>query len=69
MLEALKDPDKPLDTEIERARAMSGIAAKIIESAKVEVKFAEVTGLKVKEGFFDEPPRSLPQAVNGRKAS
>lgn len=41
-LEALRDKDEPMD--IDRARAVSEVAGQIIESAKVEVKFLEVTG-------------------------
>jgi hypothetical protein len=36
-LEALKDPEKPLDQELQRAAAISQIAQAIINSAKVEV--------------------------------
>jgi hypothetical protein len=41
-LEALQDTDKPMD--IERAKAISDVAQTIINSAKVEVDFAKVTG-------------------------
>lgn len=42
VIEGLKDVDNPMD--IERARAVGNIAGKLIESAKVECKFIELTG-------------------------
>ena len=41
-LEALKRSDNPM--EIDRAKAISQVAQAIIDSARVEVKFAEMTG-------------------------
>jgi len=41
-LEALKDDDKPMD--IKRALAVADVARVIVESAKVEVSFLNVTG-------------------------
>lgn len=41
-LEALKDPEKPM--ELDRARAVADVARVIVESAKVEVDFLKVTG-------------------------
>ena len=41
-IEALKDEDKPMD--IERAKAISGVAQTLIETAKVELKFLDLTG-------------------------
>jgi len=41
-IEALRDADKPMD--IERAKAISTVANTIIETAKVEHKFMELTG-------------------------
>lgn len=49
-LEALRDEDKPMD--IDRARAVSEVAGQIIESAKVEVKFLEVTGEAASSELF-----------------
>jgi hypothetical protein len=48
-LEALKDPDKPM--EIERALAVSEVAKQIVESAKVEVAFLKATGNISGSGF------------------
>jgi hypothetical protein len=53
-LEALRDEEKPM--EIDRARAVSEVASQIIESAKVEVKFLEVTGEAASSQLF--MPRS-----------
>jgi len=41
-IEALMDEDKPLD--IERAKAISGVAQTIINSAKIEVDFLNKLG-------------------------
>jgi len=58
-LEALKDPDKPMD--IDRAKAIAGVAKEIIESAKVEVDFLRVTGAVAGSGFIPHD-RQLPEA-------
>jgi len=58
-LEALKDPDKPMD--LERAKAVAGIAKEIIQSAKVEVDFLCVTGGMQGSGFIPAD-RQLPPA-------
>lgn len=42
-LDALQDKESPMD--IERAKAISEVAQTIINSAKVEVDYARVTGL------------------------
>ena len=49
-LEALKDPEKPMD--IERAKAIANVANRIIESAKVEVDYLRVTGQVTGSGFI-----------------
>jgi len=41
-LEALKDKDDPMD--LDRARAIADVSRVIVDSAKVEVRFLEVTG-------------------------
>lgn len=56
-LEKLKDDEKPMD--IDRARAICGVAHQLIESAKVEVKFIEQTGAQVEHNFFDKNQRQL----------
>lgn len=50
-LEALKDEEKPMD--ISRAKAISEVAQTIIDSAKVEIEFMEVTGEMESTEFFD----------------
>ncbi len=61
-LEALKDEDKPMD--IDRAKTICLVAEKLIDTARVEVKFLEVTGEAVQgEGFFKP---SLPEISSGR---
>ncbi|HKQ00515.1 MAG TPA: hypothetical protein VJ735_09315 [Actinomycetes bacterium] len=65
-LEALKDEEKPM--ELERARAVADVARVIVDSAKVEVKFLEVTGAPRSTDFLpaaDEPAERVPR-LNGR---
>lgn len=65
-LEALKDPDKPMD--LDRARAISLVAQTIINSATVEVKLLrEVGGLQTGTTFLDAPSEAptAPRRLNG----
>jgi hypothetical protein len=62
-LEALKDEEKPMD--IERAKAVCQISQQLIESAKTEVKFMEVTGNTVDGNFFDRAT-ARPQLTTGK---
>lgn len=55
-LEALKDEDDPMD--IDRAKAISGVSAQIIDTAKVELKFMELTG---NEGSAFVDPNKRPE--------
>lgn len=60
-LEALRDPDKPMD--LERARTISEVAQTIINSAKVEVDMVKaVNGCSPGSTFFNvqEESRQLP---------
>lgn len=59
MLEQLKDPKAKVD--LERMRLGMSVAQTIINSAKVEVEFLEVTGGKG-SGFIPEQPKTLPSA-------
>ncbi|NDP60047.1 MAG: hypothetical protein GZ090_11895 [Oxalobacteraceae bacterium] len=56
-LDALADKEKPM--EIERAKAISGVAQTIINSAMVEVKYAQETGHKA-SSFLEKPPELPP---------
>lgn len=49
-IEALKDDEKPM--EIERAKAISGVAQALIASAKVELQFLELTGQESQSEFL-----------------
>lgn len=69
-LEALKDDEKPMD--IERALAISTVAGKLIDTAKVEVAFLKVTESAASPEFFEttdlrEPLR--PRLANGTRGS
>lgn len=59
-LEALKDPEKPMD--IDRARAIADVAKEIIQSAKVEVDYLRVSGQVMGSGFIPAD-RQLPQGA------
>jgi hypothetical protein len=68
-LEALKDPDKPMD--LERARVISAVAQTIINTAKVEVDLVRaISGnAPASASFFNLPEERRidgpPQKVNG----
>jgi len=54
-LEALKDPDKPMD--LDRAKVISDVAQTIINVAKVEVEMVKAVGGQAPSGdFFQLPP-------------
>lgn len=56
-LEALKDKDKPMD--LDRARAISGVAQTMINLAKVEVDMVRaVDGRGIEGAFFSVPGES-----------
>ena len=66
-LEDLRDDkdsnDKPIDADqlrlkVEKAKAVREISHAIIEAAKVEVEYAEVTGQVPGTDFFPEPKLS-----------
>ncbi len=67
-IEALKDPESPM--EIERAKAISGVAQTIINSAMAEIKLLEAVNgsAPASKKFFDFPEedRLLP-AGPGRR--
>lgn len=57
-LEALQDPDKPM--EIDRAKAIADVAKVLVDSAKVEVMFITAMDGDVKTTGFIESDNSLP---------
>lgn len=63
-LEALKDPDKPM--EIDRAKAVANVAQAIIQSAKLEVDFLRVTGALNTGSGFIPADRQLPETTPTR---
>ena len=60
-LAALQDKNNPMD--IERAKAVSDVAQVIINTAKVEVEHAKVTGSK--GSAFLGSQSALPQGITG----
>ncbi|MGP5281569.1 hypothetical protein ACTXNJ_10220 [Pseudomonas helleri] len=63
-LEALQDPDKPMD--IDRAKAIAEVGKVLVDSAKVEVMFINAMDGDVKSTGFIESERdiqSLPARV------
>jgi hypothetical protein len=69
-LEALKDPDKPM--ELDRAKAIADVGRVIVESAKAEVAFLQAAGIQHRgTGFMPLPAEGdIPQrprlAAGGR---
>jgi len=61
-LEALKDEEKPMD--LARARAIADVARVIVESAKVEVNFLNVTGATRSTDFL--PADDVSPPINRR---
>ncbi|MBN1253970.1 MAG: hypothetical protein JXA50_01685 [Deltaproteobacteria bacterium] len=61
-IEGLLDEEKPMD--ITRAKAVSNAAQVIVNSAKVEVDFLNVTGGMIGSGFIPYEPRK--PALPGR---
>jgi hypothetical protein len=57
-IEALRDPDAPMD--LDRARAVADVAKVIVESAKVEVSMVKATGELPTSGFIPNGDRALP---------
>ena len=58
-LEALRDPDKPM--EIERARTIATVAQTVVNSAKVEVDYIKATGAKGSAFIPDAPALAPPK--------
>lgn len=67
-IEGLTDDKKPM--EIDRARAICEVAQTLINSAKVEIQFAEAVGQQFKSDFM-ESDSEKPQlrAVNTSKTA
>ena len=62
-IEALKDPDKPM--EVQRARAIYETAQTIIETGKLELQFIDLVGTDKNSQFFEQP--KLVQPAPARK--
>lgn len=64
-IEALKDNENPMD--IERAKAISGVARTMINSAKTEIDFLKVTGRVDDAGFLSNERSQLPDYSGEKK--
>ena len=62
-LEALRDPDNPMD--LKRAKTVSDVAQTVINTAKIELEFVELTGAEV-SGFIDKDKRPALPAPGDR---
>ncbi len=63
-LRGLRDKENPM--EIDRARAVSQVAATLVDSARVEVEMLRVTGEQVGTGFIPLPDSpSKPEIPSG----
>jgi hypothetical protein len=60
-LEALRDPDKPMD--IDRAKAVADVAQVVINSAKVEVEHMKVSGAASGSSFIALPDKDKPGTI------
>jgi hypothetical protein len=67
-LEALKDEEKPMD--LARARTIADVARVLIDSAKVEVEYLNVTGQLNTTGFLpvEANPAAPRQLQSGPRA-
>lgn len=54
-LEALKDEEKPMD--LDRAKAIAGVAQTIINSAKAEIDMVKAIGASQPSDFFEPADR------------
>lgn len=61
-IEGLKDNTLPVD----RARAISDAAGRIIESGKMELQFLDLVGDREASRFFDPPALALPGIASTR---
>ncbi len=57
-IERLKDDENPM--AVDRARAISEAAGKIIESGKIELQYLDLIGAREPSKFFDTPVLTLP---------
>lgn len=68
-LEALQDPDKPMD--IDRAKTVADVAKVLVDAARVEVEMVKATGGRGGTGFIpvlpsgEAPPPRAPQLGAG----
>src|ERR1017187_5676513 len=67
-LRGLSDKNNPM--EIERAKAICEVSQAIVNTAKVEIDFARVTGLRLESGFIPvtEITKTNPAGLSGQSA-
>jgi hypothetical protein len=64
-IESLKDDGKPMP--VDRARAISEAAGKLIDSGKMELQYLKLMGDREASKFFDTPVLPLPEDRSGRQ--
>lgn len=70
-LAALRDKENPMD--VDRAKAIADVAGRVIETAKVEVQYMDVSGA-TGSGFIPDgrkltgPQGEKPRAIEGRRS-
>lgn len=70
-LAALRDKENPMD--VDRAKAIADVAGRVIETAKVEVQYMDVTGA-TGSGFIPDGRKlpgqqgEKPRAIEGRRS-
>ncbi len=62
-LSALQDKSNPMD--IDRAKAISEVSQVIINTAKVEVQYAQATGARTTKFLGEAPDVQLPSGITG----
>lgn len=66
-IEALKDPDSTMD--VPRAKVIANLAQTIINSAKVELDYLELTGQGTASAFLALPAGAEPKPDQARKVN
>lgn len=58
-MERLMNPDKESPMDIETAEAIAELGKVIVESVKVQVAYAKITGAEINENLFSNEQKKL----------